>query len=228
MPPSKPLTVERPADDLFTDSQAAFPKETPIMALINPRHSQCSAFRAASSPRQRKCANTYRLRLEPLEDRRVPSGFSTYLGGGQGDIAQDIAVDAAGNSYVVGTTGSANFPVTAGSHDPSFNGVNDVFVAKLRPDGTLAWATYLGGSGGDYGKAVAVDGSGDVYVTGLTSSSDFPTTAGAFQTVYGDGFDAYVAKLNGISGAFVYSTYLGGGGDDRGSASPWTAPATPT
>ena len=112
----------------------------------------------------------------------------------------------------------------------------DAFVARLGAAGsTLLYATYLGGSGDDRGFGIARDSSNNVYVTGHTSSTNFPTTAGAFDTGCGtDGncnfgfLDAYVAKLNpAAAGAasLVYSTYLGGGRDEEGRASPWTAPA---
>ena len=103
-------------------------------------------------------------------------------------------------------------------------------MTKLNPTGTaLVYSTYLGGTGEDYGSGIAVDTAGNAYVTGTTYSTDFPTTAGAFQTTFGGGnADAFVTKLNPTGTALVYSTYLGGTGDDVATASPWTPPATPT
>jgi hypothetical protein len=143
--------------------------------------------------------------------------YATYLGGSGNDEDFGIAVDGAGSAYVVGYTASPNFSTTAGAFDTTYNGGGDVFVAKLAPSGgALTYATYLGGSGGDHGYGIAVDGSGSAYVTGQTSSANFPTTAGAFDTTYNSGTDAFVAKLAPSGGALTYATYLGGSGYDVG------------
>src|SRR3989454_9366094 len=102
--------------------------------------------------------------------------YSTYLGGSGGDQGFGIAADAVGNAYVTGFTGSTNFPTTAGAFG---GGGVDAFVTKLSPTGALVYSTYLGGSGGDEGRGIAVDVAGNAYVTGSTGSTDFPTTAGA-------------------------------------------------
>jgi hypothetical protein len=143
--------------------------------------------------------------------------YSTYLGGSDQDNANfGIAVDGAGNAYVVGLTGSADFP-TADPAQPALGGVRDAFVAKLNAAGSaLVYATYLGGSGDDGGLRIAVDGAGNAYVTGQTSSVNFPTV-NPLQPANGGGtHDAFVAKLNAAGSALVYSTYLGGSGDDVG------------
>ncbi|HBY97142.1 MAG TPA: hypothetical protein DEP84_24895, partial [Chloroflexi bacterium] len=102
---------------------------------------------------------------------------ATFLGGSRSDSGQGIAVDGAGAAYITGETGSADFPTTPSAFDPSFNGGWDAFVAKLNAGGTtLHYATFLGGGGGDKGHAIAVDGAGGAYVTGWTTSTDFPTT----------------------------------------------------
>ncbi|TMH84546.1 MAG: hypothetical protein E6H44_14885 [Betaproteobacteria bacterium] len=148
--------------------------------------------------------------------------YSTYLGGSNEDRDTRIAVDAAGNAYVAGETVSSNFPTTAGAFQTTFGGgvfgAGDVFVTKLNPTGSaLVYSTYLGGSSSDAGYGIAVDAAGNAYVTGGTGSTDFPTTIGAFQTTKGGGFrDAFVTKLNPTGSALVYSTYLGGSGDDYG------------
>ena len=142
--------------------------------------------------------------------------YSTYLpAGGSG-----IAVDASGNVYVTGGTG-IDFPTTAGAFQTTYGGgIDDGFVAKLDPTGSaLVYSTYLGGSGGDVIFGLAVDAAGNAYVTGLTDSTDFPTTMGAFQTTYGGGTfvsDAFVTKLDPTGCALVYSTYLGGSGGEAG------------
>ncbi|MBI3652845.1 MAG: SBBP repeat-containing protein [Acidobacteria bacterium] len=141
--------------------------------------------------------------------------YSTYLGGSGYDAANDIAVDAVGNLYVIGTTQSINFPVINApqSHSRNDNSA-DVFVAKLNPSGTAVfYATLIGGSFLDYGNSIAVDASGNVYVTGSTSSSDFPVSANAFQRQNQHGYggdDAFVLKLNPNGDGLVYATFLGG------------------
>src|SRR5881396_3874937 len=143
--------------------------------------------------------------------------YSTYLGGSSSDDGYGIAVDAAGAAYVTGTTGSADF--TAGCTAPctglngTLSGRSDVFVTKINAAGTaLVYSTYLGGSGYESGNGIAVDAAGAAYVTGTTSSTDFPTTPGAIQTTYGgggsssNGGDAFVSKLNAAGSALLYST----------------------
>src|SRR5207244_5102935 len=134
-----------------------------------------------------------------------------------------IAVDADANAYVAGRTSSPNFPTVAGAFQPTGGSTTDAFAANLNPAGSaLVYSTYLGGSGFDSGAGIAVDAAGNAYVTGFTASTDFPTTAGAFQTAFAGtgpfGFgDAFVTKLDPTGSALVYSTYLGGSGDDLGS-----------
>jgi hypothetical protein len=143
--------------------------------------------------------------------------YSTYLGGGGGDLGLGIAVDASGNAYITGYTFSFNFP-TANPLQAAFGGgIVDAFVAKVNAAGSaLVYSTYLGGSGNDNGLGIAVDASGNAYVTGFTSSTNFPT-ANPLQAAYGGGiYDAFVAKVNAAGSALVYSTYLGGSGNDNG------------
>ncbi len=123
-----------------------------------------------------------------------PLIYSTYLGGSSNDYANGIAVDSAGNAYVTGLTGSTDFPVTPGAFQTTFGGGIDAFVTKLNPSGTvLVYSTYLGGSSNDYANGIAVDSAGNAYVTGDTSSTNFPTTPGAFQTTSGSSFVAEMA-----------------------------------
>ena len=145
--------------------------------------------------------------------------YSTYLGGNSEDYGTGIAVDGSGNAYVTGYTTSSNFPTTTGAYQTSFGGGDgNAFVTKLNASGTaLVYSTYLGGNSSDVGYGIAVDGSGNAYVTGVTGSSNFPTTTGAYQTSLGGGYgNAFVTKLNASGTALVYSTYLGGNTSDYG------------
>jgi len=122
--------------------------------------------------------------------------YATFLGGSSRDLGYGIAVDSSGAAYVTGQTWSSDFPTTPGAFDMTYNGDWDAFVVKLNATGSaLAYATFLGGSSGDVGYGIAVDGCGAAYVKGWTASSDFPTTPGAFDTTYNGDWDAFVAKL---------------------------------
>src|SRR5437660_8773780 len=110
-----------------------------------------------------------------------------------------------------------NFPTTPGAFQTTSSGGVDAFVTKLNPTGSgLVYSTYLGGSGTDQGRGIAVDPGGHAHVTGLTNSTNFPTTPGTFQTTSGGGVHAFVTKLNPTGSGLVYSTYLGGSGSDQG------------
>jgi len=146
--------------------------------------------------------------------------YSTYLGGSGADWGYGIVVDASGNAYATGYTSSTDFPTTPGAFQPTGSG--GAFVTKLDPTGAaLVYSTYLGGNDAQ-GRGIAVDADGNAYVTGVTSSGNFPTTAGAYQVTYGgnqagSGGDAFVTKLDPAGSALVYSTYLGGNGSDWGN-----------
>jgi hypothetical protein len=151
--------------------------------------------------------------------RLGPTGnllYSTYLGGSRNDSGSGIAVDSSGNVYVAGIATSSNFPVI-NPVQSGLEGASDLFMAKLNSSGSqLAYSTYLGGSQQDAATSIAVDMSGNVYVTGATLSTDF-RLANAAQNLHGGGiFDAFVVKLNSSGNQLIYSTYLGGGGSDRG------------
>jgi len=142
--------------------------------------------------------------------------YATYLGGsGSDDEARGIAVDTAGNAYVTGYTTSSDFPIV-NPLQPTLGGGLDAFVAKLNATGSaLVYATYLGGSGGEQGKGIAVDTAGAAYVTGFTDSPDFPSMHPLQPALRGRS-DVFVAKLNTTGSALVYATYLGGSNDDGG------------
>ena len=138
--------------------------------------------------------------------------YSTFIGGSNNDWGNGIAVDTSGSAYVMGATLSPNFPTTVGAFDTTHNGDIDVFVTKLNPSGSapLIYSTYVGGSKIDFGRDIAVDTSGNVYVTGPTFSPNFPTTADAFDTTWNNSSDPFVTRLNPFGSALVYSTFLGG------------------
>ncbi|MFI5455817.1 MAG: SBBP repeat-containing protein [Isosphaerales bacterium] len=143
--------------------------------------------------------------------------YSSYLGGvGEEDEAFGIAVDGAGNAYLTGR--STSMPTTPGAYQVASAGGTDAFVTKFNASGSgLVYSTYLGGNNLDVGYGIAVDGSGNAYVTGYTQSTNFPTTSGAYQGAFGGGYhDAFVTELNATGTALRYSTYLGGSGQDEG------------
>jgi hypothetical protein len=181
-----------------------------------------------------ECTDAFVSKLSPDGTTLI---YSTYLGGGGTDGIRGIAVDSSGNAYVAGFTGSLDFPgVGANSFQGSFAGgtcaflpCTDAFFAKLNTEGSgILYSTYLGGSNIDIAHDVAVDSSGNAYLTGYTASADFPATRGApgGGTCAGGPtpspcVDAFVGKFNpSLSGAasLVYLTYLGGNGDDVGFA----------
>jgi len=146
--------------------------------------------------------------------------YATYLGGRLFDAAYGIATDRDGNAYVVGTTGSPDFPVRGAIQGAIGGGGGesgdfDAFVAKFLWDGSLVYSTFLGGSDVDNGRAVAVDGWGNAYVTGDTVSTNFPLV-NPLQGQLGGSVDAFVTKVNAQGSALGYSTYLGGSRMEQG------------
>jgi hypothetical protein len=201
------------------------------------------AFQTTNHAAANRFNNVFVTKLDPTGTALV---YSTYLGGSGtgaccgGDMAYGVALDSSGNVYVTGATGSTDFPVTTGAFQTTNHGaameVSNAFVTKLNPTGTaLVYSTYLGGSGGvinlmptlelgagDQASGLAVDSSGNAYVTGMTPSNNFPVTEGAYQTTNQDqppcgagcigGYNAFITELNSTGSALVYSTYLGGNG----------------
>jgi hypothetical protein len=163
------------------------------------------------------CYDAFVSKLDPTRSTLI---YSTYLGGRGQDIARAVAVDPSGNAYVTGLSGG-DFPTTPGSFQPL--GAHNLFLAKLGPAGTLVYSSVFGAPGiAPFSRSVAVDSSGNAYVTGNVSGVDFPTTPAAFQPKYGGGNDCagcgdvLVLKLNPSGSAAVYAPYLGGAGEDVG------------
>ncbi|HEX2925569.1 MAG TPA: SBBP repeat-containing protein [Ruminiclostridium sp.] len=143
--------------------------------------------------------------------------YSTYLGGGSEDNAGGSTVDASGCVYVTGYTSSGNFPLQ-NPVQSSLNGGYDTFVTKLDATGsTIIYSTYLGGNGYDYGESIAIDSSGNAYVTGNTNSANFPVQ-NPIQSANAGGYDAFITKLNSTGSAIIYSTYFGGNNNDYGNS----------
>jgi hypothetical protein len=187
-------------------------------------------------------SNAFFMKIDPALSATASVLYATYLGGNGplGDEATAIALDASGNAYLEGFTTSRNFPTTSGAFDRAFGAGGNwghVFVAKIDPAlsgaASLVYSTYLGGSGSEgyvpdqavivanqIDGGIAVDSAGNAYVTSATTSADFPTTPGAYQTssnIQNPGSnldspsDVFVTKLNATGSALIYSTYLGGG-----------------
>lgn len=142
--------------------------------------------------------------------------FSTYLGGTGVDAPSQILLDAAGDIFLVGSTTSNNFPTTSGVFQQTFGGKQNAFLTEMKPDGSaLIYSTYIGGTGIDFGTALALDSSGNAYVAGSTQSTDFPTKNPL--QLGNDGLsDAFVTEVSS-TGALKYSTYLGGSLSDYGT-----------
>lgn len=143
--------------------------------------------------------------------------FSSYLGGSSADRASAIAVDAAGNAYVAGETKSADFPISPGAVDGSVDTYGDGFVTKINSTGkNLIYSTFLGGDGSDRARGIAVGASGTAYLAGETESRDFPTSPTAFSRFMNGSADVFATALNSNGTALVFSTLVGGSGDERG------------
>ncbi len=169
--------------------------------------------------------------------------YASFMGGSGDDKSFDLALDNAGNIYIAGSTNSPDLPTTGGALDSACGSDGncdaavsggttilntDFFVTKLDPSGAPVYTTYLGGSQSDVATGIVVNGAGEAYLSGYTASADFPTTPGAFDpactdTSPADGFcdegvEATVVKLNASGNNLLYSTYLGGNGDDYARA----------
>ncbi len=140
--------------------------------------------------------------------------MSTFVGGTGDDYARGIAADDSGNVYVTGWTDSENFPV-CNAIQPQLAGGDDCFILKFSPGGELLYSTYLGGTGSETARSIAVDCTGSVYLTGYTNSTDFPLAA-PYQDLFAGSYDAFIVKLSPDGTQMVYSTYYGGSQLDVG------------
>ena len=154
--------------------------------------------------------------------------YSTYLGGSSHDTPTGIAVDSQGNAFVTGYTFSLDFPVTTGAQQSINRGTANAFLAKIGPNGDkLLYSTFLGGNGSDAARALALDPTGNVYLTGYTNSPNFPVTPNAAQPFLNNSCktpginvvicgNAFITKIDGNTGSLIYSTFLGGSRGDQG------------
>ena len=183
-----------------------------------------------TQPAGSRFGNAFVTKLDPTGSGLI---YSSYLGGSvgtnvghgvYGDAGFGIAVDAGGNAYITGYTSSTDFPTTPGAFQTSFAGGGtttgtDAFLTKMNATGSgLTYSSYLGGSDDDVGFGLALDASGNAYVTGYTASTNFPTTAGAFQTVLAGGTDTFITKVGPSGSALLYSTYVGGTNDEQANS----------
>ncbi len=161
--------------------------------------------------------------------------WGTYLGGDEVECAWSVAVDHGGSPIVIGQTQSSNFPTTAGAWEPAYSGgVLDAFATCLAPEGDrLLWSTYLGGAGFDCANAIVIDDANCPIIAGTTHSPDFPVTPGAFDPTPNGGTDSFLIRLEAGGGTALYSSFLGGAGEDVVNAllldaqgRPWLAGTT--
>lgn len=195
------------------------------------RHGKLFAFQPGASASQpvncrftSRQDGTFGFALGQYDSRRPlvidPLVYAAYLGGTLTDIPQDITTDAVGNIYITGYTLSDNYPTTAGVYQKDIRDSSDIFVTKITASGTrILYSTYLGGSRDDVSTSLAVTPDGEVFVTGRTRSSDFPTTADALDTNGYNGYtDIFLSRLSAKGDELLYSTLIGGNKDDVANA----------
>ncbi|MBM2815202.1 MAG: type sorting protein [Ignavibacteria bacterium] len=149
--------------------------------------------------------------------------YSTFVGNTSHEFGNALVIDDDGNAYITGETRSNNFPTTSGAYDQSFNlGLNDVYVTKLNSSGTgLVYSTFIGGTSTDIAYSMAIDKWNDIFITGNTGSTNYPTTSGAYGTSASGLGDIFISKLNPSGNILMYSTYIGGTAADNGKSIAW-------
>lgn len=221
---AKKLEINKNGDLLVHTKAGILQQRKPFtyQTIDGDRREVASRYKMNGKNKVRFVVGNYDREKELVIDPAVMP-YSTFLGGSDDDIGKDIAVDNQGNIYIVGTTRSANFPTNSGAFDTTMTGnFEDVIVSKFNSHGALVYSTFIGGGAGSYAErasGIAVDNSGNAYIVGSTTSTDFPVTGGAFsQTKKGgsSSFDAFVTKLNANGSALHYSTFLGGLADEEG------------
>jgi len=205
------------AVDAAGDAYVAGGTESLTFPIVNGVQATCGGCRTNST-----ATDAFMAELNPSGSALQ---YSTYLGGTQGSggysssQANGIALDGSGKVYLTGWTEATNFLSKNAFQSVYGGGSDDIFVTKIDPtaagSASLLYSTYLGGNGDDEGNPIAVDGSGNAYVTGETSSTNFPTVS-PLQASYGGSYDAFVVKVSAGSNTLAYSTYLGGSGTDDG------------
>ena len=213
------LAVRTPLGDLNDDKPTAYQERSSELADVAVAYELQSSAAGESHQYGFKLAD-YDRSIPLIIDPAILV-YSGFIGGSGDDRGNAIAVDSDGNAYITGETNSleSTFPEVTGP-DQSFNGTVDAFVAKVNAAGTaLIYAGFLGGTGNDRGKAIAVDSVGNAYIAGDTTStqSSFPVTVGPDLTQNG-GTDAFVAKVNASGTALSYAGFIGGSGSDQGNA----------
>lgn len=142
--------------------------------------------------------------------------YSTFIGTGLSDQCYGLAVDGSGNAIITGLTESGDFPTTDGAYSTTFSGVADVFITKMNSTGTdIIYSTFFGGTEYDLANGMQMDSDGNIYITGGTKSTDFPTTTGAASSTHNGGdYDSFVAKFANGGSSLLYSSYIGGSAED--------------
>lgn len=181
---------------LFEESQETLWYGSPTVS----HHTIKPPFASSASRRQQSNPNESQLR------------YSTYIGGDDSSDVEDVALDENGNSYVLVQTHASDLITTVGA--TTFQGSVDAYIAKIDTNGNLVFATYLGGSNNELPLDLQVDEDQSIYVAGGTGSTDYPTTPGAYDSTIGGNWDAFVTKLASSGTALVYSTFVGGSGDE--------------
>jgi hypothetical protein len=172
------------------------------------------AYQTTSTDTSSSFSDAFVLKIDPTKSGAASLIYSTLLGGSSVDEATAVTVDGAGNAYVTGQTLSNDFPTTSSAMQPALGGGYDAIVSEVNPGGDgLMFSTYLGGGGTEDGTGIALDGLGNVYVTGETGSGDFPISPGAYSATLRGQTDAFITKFD-TSWVRLYSSYLGGGANE--------------